>query len=114
MGAPERSPPADLYFHITTREAWEHARAAGVYVAASLTSVGFIHLSLDRQWPLARTRFFAGATDLVLLVIDPRRLTHEVRFEPADGDSFPHLYGALNLDAVAEVRVVPDRPEGTT
>lgn len=95
-------------FHITTREAWAAAQRAGVYTAPSLDDVGFIHLSLDRQWPGARDRFFRSATGLVLLVIEPGRLQGEVRFERADGDSFPHLYGPLNVDAVVEVRELTD------
>lgn len=93
-----------MLFHLTLTEAWAAARAAGEYRAASLDSQRFIHLSTEAQWPRTRERFFAGQTGLVLLVIDPARLSHEVRFEPADGDSFPHLYGPLNLDAVIEAR----------
>lgn len=95
-------------FHITTREAWAAARASGVYTAPSLDAVGFIHLSLDRQWPGVRERFFRGASGLTLLVIDPGRLRGEVRFEAADGDSFPHLYGPLHVEAVMEVRDLED------
>ena len=61
--------PHALLFHITTLTAWERARAAGVYTAPSMDDVGFIHLSLDRQWPGARARFFAGVSGLVLLVL---------------------------------------------
>jgi uncharacterized protein (DUF952 family) len=46
---------------------------------------------------------------LVLLSMLQERLTAEVKFEPADGESFPHLYGALNLDAVTQA--VPLRVE---
>jgi len=56
--------------------------------------------------------FYRGQNDLMLLVIDETRIVPEVRWEapagpPADGvtlsDLFPHVYGALNLDAVLQV-----------
>nr|HEX4313087.1 DUF952 domain-containing protein [Kofleriaceae bacterium] len=90
-------------FHITTRAAWDAARAAGDYRAASLATEGFIHLSTETQWPRTLQRFFAGQRDLVLLAIDPAALRAAVRFEAADGEPFPHLYGPLNSDAVVEV-----------
>jgi uncharacterized protein (DUF952 family) len=96
-------------FHITTRAAWDAATVAGVYVAPSLAREGFIHLSTEAQVPGTLRRFFAGQTGLVLLVIAPDRLAAlgtEVRFEAADGDAFPHLYGPLALDAVVEVRAL--------
>ena len=91
-------------FHITTREAWGAAKAQGAYRAPSLGSQGFIHLSTERQWPLTLRRFYAGQAGLVLLVLEADALSAEVRYEAADGDQFPHLYGELNLDAVIEVR----------
>jgi uncharacterized protein (DUF952 family) len=93
-------------FHITTRAAWDAALAAGVYRAASLDREGFIHLSTEAQVPGTLQRFFRGQAGLVLLVIVPDRLGAEVRFEAADGDAFPHLYGPLELDAVVEVRAL--------
>ena len=93
-----------MLFHLTTRGAWEAACAAGEY----RTDGAFIHLSLERQWRATRDRFFREVGDLVLLVIDPGRLVAEVRYEHADGDEFPHLYGPLNLDAVVEVRALVD------
>ena len=97
-----------ILFHITTHDAWEHARRDGVYRAASLDDVGFIHLSIERQWAEVRERFHAGVGGLVLLEIDAERLQGEVRFEAADGDRFPHLYAPLNLDAVLSVRALQD------
>lgn len=62
---------------------------------------------------LVANAFFAGRSDLVILVIDPARLKSPVRWEAphstgrlpgfAQGSVFPHVYGPINVDAVARV-----------
>ena len=96
-----------MLFHITTRIAWDHAQAAREYRAPSLASEGFIHLSTDEQWRHTLYRFYRTERDLVILQIDPARLGSELRFEPADGEQFPHLYGPLEVGAVTRVRDAP-------
>jgi uncharacterized protein (DUF952 family) len=64
---------------------------------------GFIHCSRPDQVLEVANRFYAGAVGLVLLWIDPLKLTSEIRWEAADGDVFPHVYGPLNLDAITWV-----------
>jgi uncharacterized protein (DUF952 family) len=91
--------------HITPRSQWESAKAialssSGVYRADSLDTEGFIHCSRLDQVVAVANRFYAGQKDLVLLVIQSDRLQAPLRYEAADGDEFPHLYGALNLEAV--------------
>jgi uncharacterized protein (DUF952 family) len=78
-----------------------------------LDTEGFIHCSNAEQALAVASSFYRGQTGLVLLVIDPRRLTSLLKWEPAAGgppppglpaDSlFPHIYGSLNLDAVLQV-----------
>jgi len=48
---------------------------------------------------------FADRKDLILLVIDPRKVDAEVVFENGNGrmEPFPHLYGPLPLEAVESV-----------
>lgn len=94
---------ATVFLHITTRDAWAVAERRGVYRAPSLDTEGFIHLSLERQWLGTAARFFHGQPGLVLLVIPAARLSADVRFERADGDEFPHLYGELPVEAVTHV-----------
>lgn len=97
---------ATALFHLTTDDAWRAAQPGGEYRPASLSREGFIHLSTEAQWPLTARRFFAGQQGLVLLVIDAAKLVN-VRFERADEDEFPHLYGPLPCTAVVEVRALP-------
>ncbi|MBK7864236.1 MAG: DUF952 domain-containing protein [Archangiaceae bacterium] len=100
-------------WHITTSAEWDEARALGEHRPASLATEGFVHLSSDSQWGNTAGRFFKGRTGLVLLKIDEAKLKAEVRWEAADGDRFPHLYGPLNVDAViAATPLIVDPPEG--
>jgi ribokinase len=90
--------------HICSRHDWEHAQQAGEYRADSLLTEGFIHFSTPAQVTRTADRFLGGRQGLVLLVVDCARLRSELRYEAADGDLFPHLYGPLNLDAVVAVQ----------
>jgi uncharacterized protein (DUF952 family) len=100
-------------FHIALRADWAAARAAQSPYEIStrgrtLRDEGFIHCSRDEDQAGRILRaFYADVDDLVLLVIDTDRLDAPVRYEPADGDVFPHLYGPLPLDAVKDVRPLP-------
>ncbi|MET0764501.1 MAG: GNAT family N-acetyltransferase [Blastococcus sp.] len=104
---------ADVLLHLIEPAAWRAALADGAVRPPSLASVGFVHLSTPEQVHLPAQALYPGRRDLVLLVIDPARLTDPVRLEPgvpADpgGMVFPHLYGPLPTSAV--VAVVPYRP----
>jgi phosphopantothenoylcysteine decarboxylase/phosphopantothenate--cysteine ligase len=90
--------------HICPREAWEAAQANGEYRAASLDTEGFIHCSRPDQALAVANRYYQGSQDLLLLWIKPKRLHSELRFDPVGEDSYPHIYGPLNLDAVNVVR----------
>jgi uncharacterized protein (DUF952 family)/ribosomal protein S18 acetylase RimI-like enzyme len=105
--------PADVLLHLVEPAQWRAALADGALRPPSLTSVGFVHLSTPEQVHVPAQALFPGRRDLVLLVIDPARLTDPVRTEPGDpphpdGLLFPHLYGPLPTSAV--VAVVPYRP----
>jgi uncharacterized protein (DUF952 family) len=95
--------PLVALFHITTKHAWQAAERRGIYIAPSIDTEGFIHLSTEEQVPRTLARFFAGQTGLLLLRIDPVRLASELRYEAAHGELFPHLYGPLELDAVVTI-----------
>ena len=57
-------------------------------------------------------RLFAGRTDLLALDVDTDRLPAEspvIREAARSGEIYPHVYGAINPDAVVRVRrLVPN------
>jgi uncharacterized protein (DUF952 family) len=89
--------------HITTRSEWDKAQRRGSYEGDTLDTEGFIHMCEPHQLLTVAERFYKGHPGLVLLIIDSERVRSPLRYEPNDNDHFPHLYGALNLDAVLQV-----------
>src|SRR3954454_4243442 len=102
-----------LLLHLAEPAEWRAALSEGALRPPSLAEVGFVHLSTPEQVHLPARALFPGRRDLVLLVVDPQRLTAPLRWEPgtaADpaGMLFPHLHGPLPVAAVTAV--VPHRP----
>jgi uncharacterized protein (DUF952 family) len=94
--------------HLCPTDDWSVAQGRGELRPESLSSVGFIHLSTPEQVHLPANRLYHGREDLVLLHIDPTLLDSAIRWElgvATDPESmvFPHLYGALPVEAVINV-----------
>lgn len=94
-----------IIYHITTAAEWETAKQQGLYESASLKAEGFIHCSQENQIADVIERYFKDKTALVKLVIDTGKLTSRFVFEwsPSTQDTFPHVYGPVNLDAIVDV-----------
>jgi uncharacterized protein (DUF952 family) len=109
-----------MLFHICTDEEWQEARVAGVYGAEAMQRDGFVHCSDPGTVHLPANRLYNARTDLVLLQIDPARLSVLAKWEPGidedpSGPWFPHIYGEINLDAVVAVHpFVPNDGGGFT
>ena len=93
-------------YHVTTEPEWDAAREKGRYEPASLANEGFIHCSADEQQVKGvLERYFKGKANLIELVIDTDKLTSRYIYEwsPSTTDTFPHVYGPINVEAVTEV-----------
>ncbi len=101
-----------LIYHIATREDWEKARALGFYTAPSLIEEGYIHCSEDRQVSDVIARYFSAKDNLLKLTIDTEKLTSQLIYDwsHAIEDTFPHIYGPINLDAVIMVENIVIHP----
>jgi uncharacterized protein (DUF952 family) len=114
-----------MIVHLTSFTEWQAAQSAGAYIAPSLAGEGFIHCSTEHQIVRVANAFYTGKMGLILLVIDPARLTAPMQWDdpahPAasapssisNAEKFPHIYGAINLDAVIKIVTFEPDPDGS-
>jgi uncharacterized protein (DUF952 family) len=97
-----------IIYHVTTAAEWGKALAKNFYDAPSLEAEGFIHCSQAEQVAGVLQRYFADKKDLVKLVIDTDKLKSRFVYEwsPSTEDTFPHVCGVINIDAVIDVEKI--------
>jgi uncharacterized protein (DUF952 family) len=102
-------------YKISPAAAWREAERQGAFRgSADDVRDGFIHFSTASQVAETAKRHFFGQTGLLLIEVDVGALGQSLRFEPSrNGESFPHLYGELDLGAVTGVFDMPARSDGT-
>jgi 2-haloacid dehalogenase len=104
-----RQPVGRPVLHLTEGSWWQRAQADGVYPwssrRATYEAEGFVHASFAEQTAGTRRRYYGDLpdADLVVLELDPDRLSVPVVVEDLGAGAYPHLYGPL---PVAEVRAV--------
>jgi hypothetical protein len=108
-------------YHLTPLPELRRHTAGDLYAPPSLAREGFVHCTATRETVLAVARdYFGDATEpLLVLALDPARLSAALRFEPpapiagggtahlASGELFPHVYGPLDLAAVTGAAELP-------
>jgi [ribosomal protein S5]-alanine N-acetyltransferase len=94
-----------MIFHLTSEAEWKKAQSVGQYVAESLTTEGFIHLSSYGQILQVANLFYKNVSKPVLLALDNTNLGAELKWEGFEGLDFPHLYRPIKISEV--VSVVP-------
>jgi uncharacterized protein (DUF952 family) len=105
-------------YHIAKEEDWQYAKIDGLYRIGSLyrsfEQDGFIHLAYAIQVNVIADLIYSNTTNLLLLTIDPDKLTSVIKEERAEypDELFPHLYGPLNTDAVVTVTTYSPLSDG--
>ena len=104
-------------FHIIKKDDWEAAKSAGIYEPETVKKGGFVHCSKTDQILGVANRFYLGQKDLLLLKIDVDKIENELRIEvpveaPWSNVPYPHIYGALNIDAVDKAIEFPCGKDG--
>ena len=112
-----------MILHLTNSANWIEAQQQGFITAPSLAAESFIHCSTEHQLRGVANKYYQGATDMVLVHIDPVALTSPLKWEPPahidgspslpDEPLFPHIHGVINLDAVSQVIDFPCNADGS-
>ena len=109
----EQAEMQQTIFHICSPARWEAAKSSE-YRSPSFDNEGFIHCSTSDQVIEVANYLFRGQRGLVLLVINPDRVTSPIRYEDAgNGKLYPHIYGPLNPSAVIAVEPFEPSANGT-
>lgn len=105
---------AAFIYKIVSTADWRAAQADGLFRGAAIDLAdGYIHFSSAEQVAQTAAKHFADRDDLLLVAVDAARLGDALKWEISRGGAlFPHLYGALPLEAVARVDPLPMGCEG--
>jgi uncharacterized protein (DUF952 family) len=102
-----------MIYHLAFASDWAAAQETGEYAISTrgvtLAEQGYIHAGTEEQVPGVYARYYADATDLVLVAIDESRLTVPLRYDDVPGSPtpYPHIYGPLPVGAVVDVTPYP-------
>lgn len=114
MSHSKRPKHAQTIYHLLPVATWEKLSPAIDYRAESLATEGFIHCTGESERLVeVANRFYRQADGaFVILSIDCEMLKADVRWEPADGHLFPHVYGPINRSAIVTVTPFPRQADG--
>lgn len=97
-----------MIYHVALKSQWAKAQAEGFFTEDSLTTEGFIHMSTREQVAGVLDRYYKNIPDLLLLHVDESLLTSKLQYDlsPSVQESFPHVYGTINLNAIVYVEEI--------
>jgi uncharacterized protein (DUF952 family) len=87
------------------------AAPSGIWSPASLLQEGFIHASPANQLNRVANKHYSSLPEVLVLTLRPEQIAAEVKWEPATGGLYPHIYGPLNLNAAAKATTFMRSPD---
>ena len=104
---------ADITYHLVARAYWDAQLADQPYVPEAFAADGFIHCTdgIERVIEVANRYYRDDAREFVVLVIEKSRIASEWRYDDEER-IYPHVYGALNREAIVDVLDVERAAEG--
>jgi uncharacterized protein (DUF952 family) len=102
-----------LIFKIVPRAEWQ-AESGDYHGSAHDRADGFLHFSTAAQLPETLRLYYSSHDDLMLVAVDAAALGAALKWEhaPSRGEDFPHLYAALNCDAMKWARPIAKDANG--
>jgi uncharacterized protein (DUF952 family) len=104
---------ADPFIYLLMSPA-DHDRAIcdGTWAPDSLAEEGFIHASPADQLTRVANKHYLRFDELRVVALRVDRIRSEIRWEPAAGSLYPHIYGPVNMNAAEHMMEVRKNVEG--
>jgi uncharacterized protein (DUF952 family) len=101
-------------YHLTPAEIWTSQQSSPTYVPEAFEADGFIHCTdgEDAVIEVGNRYYVSDPRSYVVLSIRCEDVEPPIRYEDPNR-VYPHIYGALNIDAVVAVRGVSRDAAGT-
>jgi uncharacterized protein (DUF952 family) len=104
----------DLTFHLVPQDYFDALDPRADYIPHDFARDGFIHCTdgADEMACTANRYYKSNAANHYYLYIDKARVRAPIRYD-AEPRIYPHIYGALNRDAIVSVRAARRETDGT-
>ena len=90
----------DNIYLLSSEAEYKQAQQSGELVRDSLKTEGFIHASPKSQLNRVANKFYTKTENPLILVVEKSKIQPQVKWEPATGGLYPHIYGPLNTSAI--------------
>tara|TARA_R110001592_G_scaffold286882_1_gene555508 strand:+ start:857 stop:1468 length:612 start_codon:yes stop_codon:yes gene_type:complete len=97
---------------LSSNAEYQQALSAGKLTRDSLTSEGFIHATPKSQLNRLANKYYKDKEQPLILIVDKELVIPEIKWEPASGGLYPHIYGPLNINAVTGVEKISLNEDG--
>lgn len=92
---------SDPYIYLlSSQQEYDNALSQGTLARDSIEAEGFIHAAPKSQLTRIANKYYKETINPLILVVDKSKITAQVKWEPATGGLYPHIYGPLNVDAI--------------
>lgn len=97
---------------LSSQQEYSQALFNGTLSRDSIVEEGFIHASPKSQLTRIANKYYTKTDQPLILIVDKNKVTAPIKWEPATGGLYPHIYGTLNTDAIVEVKNIALNEEG--
>jgi uncharacterized protein (DUF952 family) len=101
-------------FHYTPVDYFEKYMPGEDYTPAGFAQEGFIHCTdgAENMLKVVNRIYKDDPRDFLVLYIDKTRVKSPIKYEDRE-EIYPHIYGPLNVDAIADKRPALRAQDGT-
>ena len=93
----------DPYIYLlSSNKEYTKALNKGFLSRDSIQEEGFIHGSPKSQLTRLANKYYKQTQEPLILSVDKSKVTAVIKWEPATGGLYPHIYGELNANAIVE------------